>query len=407
MPNRNVKPTGGYISRRTGPAHRRSIFLLWRRLPPTWRLIVMLVVTLRVALGLIGAFAIRLDPPQPPQIPRINLMLTGNDFWSQSLSAWQRWNALGFQQIAAHGYHAGDGTASFSPLYPLLSRLVSLVAGGRIVAAELLVSTAALSVGLWLFYRLARAEIGAGPAYLAVALLALFPTSFFLLAPFAEGLFLVWSLATFYFARRRDLWRAGWCGLAATLTQAQGVLLAVPLAFEYARRSEERDSWSSLKALAVALPPAGFAGLRLYLRLVVGDHGTGPAIAEEQGARIVAPWQALWTSWTHIVQTGDAIEMMNLGCLLGFAALTLWGARRVEASYSLSIAPQMVLLLCRQMPSSPLMSVSRYALVLFPCFIVLASWLARRPWLAAAWLAVGAMLQVVLFQYQAQWGFVG
>jgi hypothetical protein len=58
------------------------------------------------------------------------------------------------------------------------------------------------------------------------------------------------------------------------------------------------------------------------------------------------------------------------------------------------------------MSFSPLMSFSRFTLVLFPCFILIATWLARRPWLAARWLVASLLLQVMLLAYYVHFRFV-
>jgi hypothetical protein len=55
---------------------------------------------------------------------------------------------------------------------------------------------------------------------------------------------------------------------------------------------------------------------------------------------------------------------------------------------------------------SPLASVMRYTLVLFPCFILLASWLERRPMLSAGCLIVSGMTQALLLEYWVHFGFV-
>jgi len=44
--------------------------------------------------------------------------------------------------------------------------------------------------------------------------------------------------------------------------------------------------------------------------------------------------------------------------------------------------------------------------VLFPCFIVLAMWLVRRPWLAAGALVTSLLLEMTFFQYWIHFGFV-
>lgn len=366
-----------------------------------------LLVILRIGLGLIAFLSLKLEPPGGGGGNWLNLIITGHDPWSIFLSAWQRWDALWYQQIAEHGYRAGDGTGAFFPLYPLLSRLVSYLVGGQMVVSELLVSSVAFCVALWLLYKIACPDTGAAAAQLAVLLVALFPTGFFLLVPYTESLFLAMTLAALYFARRDRPWISGAFGFAAGLTRTQGALLVLPLAFEHVRRRDEQGKRPGLALAAATLPAFGLIAFTLYQHLIVGEHRSSLSVQQEWGYQVVPPWEALSASWTHIVRLGDPIEALNLASLVGFTILALWGVRRLPIAYTLYALPHLGLLFAREMYFSPLMSVSRFALVLFPCFIVLATWLARRPALAYGWLAIGVILQAFLFQYFVHWGFVG
>jgi hypothetical protein len=66
----------------------------------------------------------------------------------------------------------------------------------------------------------------------------------------------------------------------------------------------------------------------------------------------------------------------------------------------------MALLACSHLLVSPLASVTRYTLVLFPCFMLLAVWLEKRPILAAGSVIVGGMVQALLLEYWVHFGFV-
>ena len=119
------------------------------------------------------------------------------------------------------------------------------------------------------------------------------------------------------------------------------------------------------------------------------------------------PWQSLSASWAHIANRGDVIELLNLVWLLGISLLALVALRRLPLAYSLYVWPCLALLYFRQnIPVSPLAGALRYTLVLFPCFIVLGLWLARRPWLAAGWLVVSGLLEALLLVYFVHWGVV-
>ena len=67
----------------------------------------------------------------------------------------------------------------------------------------------------------------------AVWLLAIFPTSVFFTTLYTESLFLMTSVAAFYYARRSRWALAGIWGLLASLTRVTGLLLLLPLAWEY------------------------------------------------------------------------------------------------------------------------------------------------------------------------------
>ena len=56
--------------------------------------------------------------------------------WQNLFTAWERFDALWYLRIAAHGYAAHDGSAAFYPLFPLTVRAVSFVIGGHPLAAE-------------------------------------------------------------------------------------------------------------------------------------------------------------------------------------------------------------------------------------------------------------------------------
>jgi len=383
---------------------------LWSRLDPGWKLALWLLVTLRIGLGLVGLLSIHVQPITTVGGDWTRLIISGGDPWHHLLSMWQRYDALWYQQIVTNGYKAGNSTVVFYPLYPLTSRITSVLLGGQIVVAELLVSSVAFTIGMWLLYRVARLDAGPIAAQLAVLLTALFPVGFYFLAPFTESLYLVLSLAAFWFARQGRPWAAGIAGFAAGLTRIQGVFLVLPLAYEYLRQRRQRGhclrSLDSIDVVAAALPGLGFLAVFAYDRLVVGVR-TSPLGAEANwGYGFALPWNAISRSISHILAFGDMVEALNLVSLIGFGLLALWAARKLPLSYTLYVVPYLALLYTHDEYFSPLMSMSRYMLVLFPCFIVLAMWLARRPWLAAGALVTSLLLQVTFFQYWIHFGFV-
>lgn len=449
---------------------------LWRRLDEGWRLALGLLLVQRIGLGLLGVFAQR-GSDRLAQGGNAVFVIQGGEPWSLFLSVWQRWDALWYQRIAEEGYQATNGTLNFYPLFPLLSRVLSLPLGGHVVWAELILTSVCFVVAMRLLYDLAlqdgqtsparrsenarpaAAAPGAvGPAdrrvaVLAVLLVALFPSGFFLVAPFTESLFLVLVLASFWFARRHQWWLAGGAGFLGALTRANGVALALPLAFDYLRRRgivrwlRRAGGLPPGWALpAVAGPVAGALVWAFYTRTISGEGRSGgpalldralsrllsvalgapdpsPRVAEGRPSiwRVVPPWEALSAGFEQALQdlrhlfTGlpvpdprilPGVEILNLVVLLGFSALAVLAVRRLPLEYSFYLWPNLAILLTRRMEILPLESMSRYALVLFPCFILAAMLLARRPRAAVAWLVASYGLQLALFHQFVRWRFI-
>ena len=398
-----------------------------------WRLAAILLINQTLLLVVTGLTASMWGPREPFKGSWDQLVIRGQDLLSQVLSNWQRWDALWYQHIAESGYQPDDGSTAFFPLYPLLARGLSSVLGGNVVLAQLVVSGAAYFGALWLLWKLVRFEVprlpgrprevaGSGGTllllvpFLTVMLTALAPAGFFFLAPFTESLFLLLTVASFWLMRNGHLWAAGAVAFLASLTRTQGVLLALPLAYEHLRARgtlqwlrtrEGRPPGADL--LAAALPIAGVLLLYGYQAAVFGAR-TGLGALAPWGYMVVPPWDAVGASWSYIVASlgrpAALIETLNLLSLAGFAGLAVVGIRRLPLAYTLYLVPSVALLLFRETWFSPLMSVSRYCLVLFPATMLFALWLAPRPRLAATWLVVSFVAQLVLFQYWVRWGFV-
>ena len=398
-----------------------------------WRVALVLLAVLEMALALAGAAAGLVGGHEPFAGNWENLIIQGGGPAEQFLSHWQRWDALWYQHIAQSGYQAGNGSTAFFPLYPMLSRALSVVLAGNVVLAELVLSGVAFAGAMWLLWKVVARETSGATSLtpataawpgramtlplLTVLLVALFPSGFFLLGPFTESLFLLLTLAAFWLSRTGRPWAAGLVGFFASLTRTQGILLALPLAYEQLR---QRDSfrWAlrrggrrpDLALLASAGPVLGLLVFVAFQAIVLRQSWTGLNTQEAWGYQLATPWQAISASVQYIdtvPNTNSAyVEVLNLVCLLSFTVLTVAGARRLPLAYTLYALPSLGVLLFRQMYFSPLMSVSRLVLVVFPCFMVGAMWLAPRPKLAAAWLGVSLLLQLALFQYFVRWGFV-
>ncbi len=310
------------------------------------------------------------------------------------VAPWEQQDAIWYEKIAALGYAPQTGTARFSPLLPLVIRLLSLLTLGNMAAAGLLAGTLAALVAFTLLYRLVETDTAALTAGRTLGYLALFPTAFFLYAAFTESLFLALVLGAFWTIRSgRWLPAAGLVALAG-LTKIQGAFLGLPLAVEYLYLCGWRPTlrhWGRGRppfAQRHLLPVAALAvagaltteAFFVYLTNIVRDplgYLQGQTVLSEQ--HVSWPWATLAAAVGKFVsEQGFTINKFDLIVTLLFSALTI-AALRVRLSYGLYAATILAAVWGHTNNSFPLMSATRFVLVAFPCFLVLAQWAGRLP----------------------------
>lgn len=122
----------------------------------------------------------------------------------------------------------------FFPFLPNLIKVVEIFTGSYLVAG-FVVSIISSIVAALFAYELALLDMSRRNAMRVVKYIFIFPAAFFFLIPMAESLFLALSLMCIYFVRKKE-WLIGClCGALAAYTRSPGVLLAMPVAIEFAR----------------------------------------------------------------------------------------------------------------------------------------------------------------------------
>lgn len=293
------------------------------------------------------------------------------------IGIWERWDACWYARIATYGY-TPDGSTAFFPLFPALERAVAL-GGPHTAAAGMLISFVATVLALWGLYRLAARDLGDAVARRSMLLLAVFPTAFFLLAPFSEATFLALSAWTIERARHRGGWaQAAVLATLAGLARPVGGFLALPLAWLAWRdlRDPRRAADGPWPLLAVVAAPASALLYVVYTARVVG-RSMFDASAAWTGSALHPPWDVVAAALEWTTRRSDPSQGLQLAMLVMTAALFAVGLRRIPVELSLYAAPQVLLVWSRILPT-PLTSVGRYILVIFPIFIVLALLLSER-----------------------------
>lgn len=269
-----------------------------------------------------------------------------------------------YRAIALHGYDASERVAFF-PLYPMLVRTASLT--GDFALDGMLVSNLAFACALVLLGLLAlRSGLTTEDAERSVLYLAFFPTSYFCSLPMTESLFLALSVGSMLAGVSKRWWLAGLLGGLAALTRFAGILLLVPLALTLLQQSDRRLR----NAPWLLLVPAGTAAFMVHLHSVTGD-ALAFAHVQQQWSRTAAFFATPLVSYLgRPQQVGEPWNLLALN--FAVAILLLAGAVAFLLRRQWAFGAYTLLSALLPLSSGSLQSLSRYALVVFPLFLLLA-----------------------------------
>ena len=354
------------------------------------------------------------------------------------LSAWRHWDSFWFLRVAAHGY-ARHRAAAFFPLYPLTINVSGRLLGNPLLGG-VLVSVLCYALALVVLYRLVAHDFDERVALWTVLFLSAAGTSLFFQAVYSESLFLLLTVTSFWAGRTGRWWLAGAAGLLAALTRSAGVVLVAPLLWMWLEQRRGRaialpggarhaallsrgpDRLPSLAWLA--LVPAGiglymaYTGARYHnaLLFVAAEHDWHRRLSLPATTAIYQGALAARRSVQHIAAQPSAYfavarppfraQWLTIGNLTAFVALVLALAlvavcwRRLPAPYTIMALVSLLVPLSYPTHSTPLLSMPRFALVVFPLFVALAVLLARHAvlrWLVLAVMVAGLVLFTAMF----------
>ena len=334
------------------------------------------------------------------------------------------WDGEWYVEIVKEGYSYSPDRMSnvaFYPLYPLLGSIVDGVTGLGAEASLLVVSQATFTIGcilLSFYLQKTRGDATSIRLETVQLCLALFPTSYFYRAAYTESLFFCLSVAILLaIAYRLPVLIVTALVALATATRFVGVAF-VPIVAWYAwRRSPVlRDRIGNLTAV-----PFSISGLVVYAAWLGWKFGEPFAFAKTQSYWTM---RARPTDFLGIVKSatiGPIMDVFDPSC-----AVCYWGNRPPEDSVLFNLWPinpiafvgTLILLLIgaykrwltgyeavasfglllipytSQGYRTCMASQARYALVIFPAMIVLATFIEKLPgsWQVIYFAASAALL---------------
>lgn len=292
------------------------------------------------------------------------------------LNVWGRWDAVHYLDIATQGYQGTD--MAFFPLFPFLIRVLGGLVGNHLVAG-LLVSNAAFFFGLLYLYKLLEHEYDRSVGRRAIFYVSIFPSAVFFSAVYTESLFFMLTVASFYYMRAHKWWLAGLFGFFAAMTRVEGVLLGAPFLIEWYMQYRPNFFRNIGKLVPAALIPLGLSIYMFYLWVLRGDPLYFSHVQINWNRHLAAPWVSVIDSFRKIAHAASGLTVANQVLEVAFTTLMIGvlilGWRRLRPSYIAYMALSILI----PMSTSSLMSMPRFALVLFPMFGILARW-GERPW---------------------------
>lgn len=283
--------------------------------------------------------------------------------------SWLRSDALWYLKIAEQGYGDTAGTYAFLPLFPLLIRALSPLFGPAV--AGLVVASVACAAGLVLLFAFVEQFSGIANARVATVGMAVLPTAFFYVAPYAEPLLLATGAGALLAAISGRNLLAGILGALAALSRPFGVLLAIPLAGMSS--GSLRTRW-----IGPAGPVLGALGWMIWVGAQSGDPTAAlsiqsvwqrrlswPHITLVDAVRSVSDWAGSGMARYFLLDLAAAVFVMLL--IAGTVVLL----RRKGVPLAVFGAVTFLAVLSSSFPPRPLLSLPRFVLAFFPLSVAL------------------------------------
>ncbi len=341
----------------------------FKKINPEIKYIFLLFFVTRVVLTIIGVVSrIILEPFHGSKY----VWLYSKHLW---LDIWGVWDTGHYINIATNGYSTnldagaatlGQANYAFFPLYPLLMKALGGVIGNYYIAG-IIISNVFLIVACIFLYKLVQLISDNNTALKSIKYLFLFPTAFILSGVFSESLFLALIIMCFYYAKKEKWLIVGILGFLSVLTRSVGILIILPLLYEYLRTKNFKFRNIKIDITSLLLIPAGLFVFSVYNYFLTGDFLAFIHIQQTGWAHILSnPFKILLGT----LFTNDIFHSVN-GILTIISVLILSVYyKKIGFSYWLLA----ILLIFFPLTSGAvsLNSMLRYLVVIFPLFVLFA-----------------------------------
>jgi Mannosyltransferase (PIG-V) len=330
-----------------------------------------------------------------------------------------RWDSAWYASIAKEGYKYNGNdlvpqSVNFYPLYPLIAKALTIFPGIDVLLALLVVANVAAVLSVLLLFKYVRQDHGDEVALLTIAFLSFFPTSVFLSAGYTESLALLLILCCFLLLKREQyIVAAAFAGLASA-TRSTGLVLLPVIIWELrCKFAGDHRRFFSYALFCTILATSGLWLFMFYLwsafdspfafatNRAAWDFGGGGIVHNFISALLLKGFFRLRLSVQNLPKTFD------VWFFLLFLALILVYRKWLPPSlYLFAFAVLMLPYLTVTGGLIGFMGMTRFILLAFPVFIVMAKLCKNRLWLVPC---ITGLFAAMLFTYSAlfaQWYWV-
>lgn len=326
---------------------------------------------------------------------------------------WNVWDAPHYISVASSGYQKLGVEANFIiylPLFPLLISIFHFIFQTSFLVSSYIVSLLSSILLAIMLYKLVLLDYAKKTAILTVLMLFIFPTGFFLLIPYTEALFILLSVSSFYFVRKKIYWLSFLFAGLASFTKVAG--LAVPIAVFVEILIHDRQNFNKKRIYqklnfvlyGFLLSLSGFLiylflnfflwGNFLYFTLIEKQHWF--EVFSPFGQGLISAFQSL--SWRvgieKIMLSYAQIAAFILGVLMSIYVLF-----KIRISYGIF----MLINLGFSYSMSFWICMPRYILTLFPMYIALALF-SKRLVFRYFWMLISTVLLIIFSLIFIQYG---
>lgn len=294
------------------------------------------------------------------------------------IKAWSNFDGVHYINIGSKGY-VNEGR--FFPLLPIIIYILSF---GNIYfpltfVISIILPNIIFLAALFYFYKLLKLDYNEKTSLSILKMLIIYPLSFYFIAVYTEGLFLLLTVLSFYFMRKKQWLYASLAGLLLASTRLVGIFIIPALIYEYFILEKPKNLNQFLKLILLSvIPSMGLILYSVFNYFKWGDflyhlHAHSTLNNGRSSSELIIPLQTVYR-YIKILTTMPYtyfewwVALLEVSSFI-FACIFLFFAWRKKVRLSYLIFGALVFFLPSF--SGTFSGLPRYVLVAFPIFIVL------------------------------------